>query len=71
MDPLGNVRARGDGESVNSVAVKSPTAGSQMNNNFVSSQANILYSYCIYVFTKARKQFARFISVERKRLVLQ
>ena len=36
MDPLGDVRARGDGESVNSVAVKSPTAGSQMNNNFVS-----------------------------------
>lgn len=35
MDPLGDVRARGDGESVNSVAVKSPTAGSQMNN-FVS-----------------------------------
>jgi len=36
MEPLVDVRARGDGESVNSVSVKSPAAGSQMNNNFVS-----------------------------------
>lgn len=56
MDPLGDIRARGDGESVNSVAVKSPTAGSQMNNNFVSQLNAKPYSYRIYTyFTEARK----------------
>ena len=48
MDPLGNVRARGDGESVNSVAVKSPTAGSQMNNNFVR-QPNQYTVFILYI----------------------
>lgn len=49
MDPLGDLRARGDGESVNSVAVKSPTAGSQMNNNFVSQLISKPYSLYVYV----------------------
>lgn len=50
MDPLGDVRARGDGESVNSVAVKSPTAGSQMNDNFVSQLNTKPHSYRICAY---------------------
>jgi len=48
MEVLADIRARGDGDSVSSVSVKSPATSSHMNN-FVSDQHDQPYSLFICI----------------------